>query len=50
MEDNEGRAKSGDPRRYEPPAVVWEEVFDPYVFRVCGKMVGTVACNANMKS
>jgi hypothetical protein len=27
-------------RPYEPPAIAWEEDFEPYVFSTCGKMPG----------
>lgn len=44
-------AARDDRRPYEPPAIAWEEVFDPYVFRVCGKVAAeTQACMVSMKS
>ena len=42
----------GETRRpYEPPAVSWEEDFQPYVFSACGKMVGQGAgCSFHLSS
>jgi SAM-dependent methyltransferase len=36
------RAQQGERTRrpYEPPAIAWEEDFEPYVFSTCGKMPG----------
>lgn len=51
MEDNKTKPEREGPRQYASPAIVWEEIFDPYVFHACGKMVvETRACRANMKS
>ena len=38
-------------RAYEPPAVQWEEDFQPYVFSTCNKMSGQGgACNFRRSS
>lgn len=47
-----GRPEDRTPRRpYEPPAVAWEEDFQPYAFSTCGKMPGQGRlCNVHRRS
>lgn len=43
------RARGRKP--YEPPAIHWEEDFEPYVYSTCGKMPGQGgACRAHRRS
>ena len=38
-------------RPWEPPAIAWEEDFEPYVFSTCGKMPGQGGpCRAHRSS
>ncbi len=47
----EGKPVAEVRRAYEPPAIRWEEDFQPYVFSACGKMVGQGGtCSFRMSS
>ena len=50
IEKGSGSDRQGERARrpYERPCVSWEEDFEPYVYRTCGKMPGgSGACVAN---
>lgn len=45
-----GRVGDGLRRPYEPPAVIWEEDFLPYVYSTCMKMPGMTGCSGVRRS
>lgn len=47
-ESGPDRQGKGARRPYERPCVEWEEDFEPYVYKTCGKMPGGgPGCNTN---
>ncbi|MBI1847746.1 MAG: hypothetical protein HYR86_12330 [Candidatus Rokubacteria bacterium] len=50
---DEVTAPATDPRQpYEPPAIAWEEPFEPYAFKSCGQKPGgpPAQCGGSMAS